>query len=287
MLILGLILACSFTGTVSAADTPPVHKGLSVSPLRTKISVKPGSTFTNAIKITNNTPETIDVDLTAEEFSVINEQYDYTFKPILSLKNYVRLTPAKVTLESGKSQKIRYEISAPIGAEPKGEYISLFATTKQHSPNGGIASHERVASLLYITIEGKLKRTGKLLSLRDPWAASGSAKWTASVQNVGTAHFTSRYEITTQTLFGTTAAENTGSAIVLPNTVRLIAGDIPKPQLPGLYKIAYHIGLGDTPAASTVHYILYIPPSFWLFLGGVGLLLTAYYFAKRTKRRKH
>lgn len=284
--ILGLILACSFAGIASAANTPPGHKGLSISPLRTKISVKPGSTFSNTIKVTNNTPEAIDVDLTAEEFSVINEQYDYAFKP-LSLKKYVRLTPDKVTLASGKSQKIRYEISVPIGAEPKGEYISLFATTKQHGASNGITSHERVASLLYITIEGKLKRTGKLLSLRDPWAASGSAKWSASVQNTGTTHFTSRYEILTQTLFGATVAEDTGRATILPNTVRLITGEIPKPQLPGVYKITYHIGLGDTPAANAVHYILYIPLSFWLFLGGVGLLLAAYYFTKQTKQRKH
>jgi len=124
-----------------------------------------------------------------------------------------------------------------------------------------VNSRQRIASLLYITVTGDVSRAGHLVSLSSPWAVGGDSRWSVALQNTGTTHFRSRYNVNVQNVLGhDVVASMTGDALILPGTVRAVSDRLPLPQLPGLYKAIYTIGLGDTPAIVETRFVLYLPP---------------------------
>ena len=135
------------------------------------------------------------VSLSVEKFSVINQQYDYAFTEGSDLAKWVTFNPVEVNLTVGESKKISYTIGVPLSAEPGGRYISLFASTNVETLSGDTSSLQRIASLLYITVLGDVTRAGNLVSLTSPWAISGESIWSVAIQNTGTTHFRSRYNV--------------------------------------------------------------------------------------------
>lgn len=236
-------------------------KGLTLSPLRTELNIEPGTALDGELKVTNSSPKPMLVTLNAEVFSVINQQYDYAFTAESDVVKWVSFNHPEVNLEPGKSENITYTVGVPLTAEPGGRYISLFASTNTADPTGsGIESRQRIASLLYITVMGDVSRVGHLVSLSSPWFISGNGIWSATLQNTGTTHYRSRYNLQIKDLLlGGTASSMSGEALILPNTIRLVPDNLPAPFWPGLYKAIYNIGLGDNPAVTRTSLILYMP----------------------------
>jgi hypothetical protein len=263
LLTLLFFLVCAIVsllpGNAFAVDKP---KGLTLYPLRGELEIAPGTTLQGVITVTNSLSKTMEVNFSAEAFSVINQQYDYSFDSKADIANWVKFSQTEIALPAGKSQKVSYSIGAPVSAEPGGRYISLFASTEAGLQSEGITSRQQVASLLYITVQGDVSRLGKLASLSSPWLLSGTDTWSATVQNTGSTHFRSRYSVKVKDLFGGVIASSPGEALILPGTVRLVSGSIPAPQFPGIYQTEYTIGLGDTPAVIKKSYVLYVPPLF-------------------------
>jgi len=250
---------------VAAAQSAPV--GISISPVRTELDVKPGSSYSNTLQVTNPTLSPVTVSLGAEGFKTIDPQYDYAFGPSSSVAHWISFSTSVVTLKSKSTRAIQYTVAAPLGAEPHGEYVSLFATVTSNLPDSSVRASERVASLLYITIDGNVTRLGDVLSAENPWLVTTSGAWSISIHNKGTDHFRSIYSISTETLFGVhIASDITSDVLILPDTIRDINGPMPLPEFPGVYKIVYSVGLGDAPAAHLTRYFLYLPliPSFTL-----------------------
>ena len=245
----------------SFVSAQPAMKGLGLSPLRSELELTPGTSLDGTLTVTNATSTSMVVDLTAEEFSVINQQYDYAFTQESALAKWVTFSPAEATLSAGESKTVLFTAGVPLTAEPGGRYIGLFASTGTAISDGGIGSRQRIASLLYITVTGDVSRAGHLISLSSPWAVSGQSAWSVAVQNTGTTHFRSRYNVSVQNVVGhAVVASMTGDALILPSTVRAVSDTLPLPQFPGLYKYIYTIGLGDTPATVETRFVLYMPP---------------------------
>jgi hypothetical protein len=236
-------------------------KGLTVSPLRTELSVDPGTSQDSTLTLTNSNDHPITVTLTTEEFSVIDQQYDYAFNAATQLTKWVTFTPDTLDLAPGQTKTATFRVGVPLGAEPGGRYLSMFATTDAGTPVDGVVSQQRIASLIYLTVNGDVSRSGHLISFAAPWFVTGTTDWTANLQNTGTTHYHSRYNVVVQPLIGNqVVASSTSSSLVLPGTIRNVTGSIPLPNFPGIYKVTYTIGLGDTPAVVETRYIVYFPP---------------------------
>lgn len=244
-----------------SAQSKQSQKGLTLSPLRTELNIAPGTSLDSTLTVTNSTNKPITVDLSAEEFSVINQQYDYAFTVESNVAKWVTIKPLKIELLAGQSKQVSFAVGVPLSAEPGGRYISLFASTDIMTSDNSVSSRQRIASLLYITVLGDVSRLGNLVSLSSPWAVFDNTKWSTALQNTGTTHFRSRYNVQVKSLIGNTVASAmSGEALILPGTVRAISDVLPLPKLPGVYKIIYTIGLGDTPARVETRYMLYMPP---------------------------
>lgn len=258
--LLSVMCICLLPNKTLAVQDGAVGKGLTLAPLRSELEIAPGTSLTSELMITNSTDKPMVASLTAEEFSVINQQYDYAFDAESDLAKWATFNPVEVNLAVGESKKVQFTIGVPLSAEPGGRYLSLFASTDIKTSDGGVNSRQRVASLLYITVIGDVTRSGHLISLASPWGISDKSMWSMALQNIGTTHFHSRYNVQLQNLWGNTVASMSGDALILPGTVRAVPDVLPLPQLPGLYKIIYTIGLGDTPAIAETRFVLYMPP---------------------------
>lgn len=264
LFVLTIFVVSLSASTVYAVDSVTAQpKGLTLSPLRNELSVAPGTSLDGTLKVTNSTDKPMIVDMSAEEFSVIDAQYDYAFTPDTNVTKWVTFNPSGINLKPGESIKITYTIGIPLSAEPGGLYISLFASTSVGALDGNENSQQRVGSLLYITITsdvlGAVTQAGHVLSLSSPWLVGGANTWSATLQNEGTTHYRSDYNVKVNNLFGGEVAASQGSALILPCTVRLISDNLPLPQWPGVYKIVYSIGLQNNPAVIETRYMLYLP----------------------------
>jgi hypothetical protein len=261
-------------------------KGLTLSPIRNELEIAPGTSLDGVLLVTNSTSNPIIVNLSAEEFSVIDQQYDYSFTEESNVAKWVNFNSNEVNLNAGESREVKYNVGVPLSAEPGGRYISLFASTDTGQQAQGVISRQRIASLLYITVTGDVTRSGNLIGLTSPWLISDKSDWSATLQNVGTTHYRSRYSVSVQDLFGNEMADKTtGSTLILPGTVRLIDNKLPIPRFPGLYKVIYTIGLGDTPAKTETRLIIYMPLWASLILSAAMVVVLLVIFRKRSRKQ--
>lgn len=255
---LAFLFSLSLTQSASAQAASPQRR-LQISPLRNEIPIRPGTVYSGLVTIKNTGLEQLSVHMSAEQFSVSNNTYDYTFNPEAQSTSWVHFPVANFVIEAGQAEEVKYAINIPASAEPGGVYLSLFAATSPSQNSGSIASTDRVGSLLYITVLGSISQTGSLLQFSSSLLGMNEPRWSATVHNTGTAHFTSEYSVKLETLWGTEISNHTGSALLLPNTIRLLQGTATKPQWLGLYVVRYNIPIGDNGIAAGTRPFIYLP----------------------------
>lgn len=258
--ILAVVMLTGFAIVPAHAISSP-DRSLGISPLRNELTIAPGTSFDGKLTLTNSGKETLAVTMNAEVFSVTDEVYDYSFDPSGKGVDWVTFGSNEITIESGKSATVTYKVAVPIDAEPGGRYLSLFASSSPSTAVPGVTSINRVASLLYITVDGDVTRIGKVLTFNSPLVTFGDPTWTATIQDAGTTHFHSIYSVTVKSLLGGAPLKSAqGDSLILPSSIRLLSQSIPHPDLLGIYRLDYTIGLGDTPARQETKWILYLPP---------------------------
>lgn len=272
-----------------ASVSPSKPKGLTLSPLRSELEIAPGTSLSGTLTVTNSTDKPMTVDFSAEEFSVVGRQYNYAFNAQSDVAKWATFNPSEVNLTAGQSINVRYTVGVPLSTEPGGYYISLFASTTVGPADDQGNSQQRVASLLYTTVYsdvlGAVTKVGRVLDLSSPWLITDKGIWGMTLQNGGTAHYRSNYSIKVQDLFGEKVGDDQNSALILPNTIRALSGEIPMPSIPGVYKIIYTIGLGDIPNATVVRYMLFLP--LWSIMIIVAAIVSGGYLLLRKLHKKH
>jgi hypothetical protein len=257
------------SGASAHASTQP-ERSLGISPLRSELTISPGTSFDGKVILNNSGKAAVTVTMNTEAFSVNDEAYDYSFDASGKGVDWVTFGSNTVSIDPGKSTTVSYKVSVPIASEPGGRYLSLFASSSPSTATSGVTSVNRVASLLYITVTGDITRTGKVLTFNSPVLTFGDPTWTTTIQNSGSAHFHSLYNVNVKSLFGgATHTSAQGDSLILPASVRLLSQTIPHPDWLGIYRLDYTIGLGDTPAQRETRYIVYLPPVQSLLVIGI------------------
>lgn len=251
--------------TVSAENNTVSTKGLALSPIRTESVVASGGSVKYKLTLTNYSDQPMKVTLSAEEFSVVDQNYDYAFDERSDVTKWVTFDKNIVQLEPGKSETVNYRLNVPKNAEPGGRYLSIFASTDAQVTAGELRTEQRIASLVYLTVQGKVTRTGELKSLQSPFVFDGYQPWKMTVANNGTVHFRSGYNVSVRSIFdGQEVAAKTDDSLVLPNTTRAIDAPMPALKYLGIYRVVYTVGLGDSPAAVRERYIVFLPKQLYV-----------------------
>ena len=263
--IAGFFLALALLLPLRAvAAANPV--GLEVYPLRSRPSQNPGDTSSGQITIANHTKGKLSVTMSVERFNVTNEDYDYRFSKG-SNTDWVRLADNSVVLEPSASKNIAYSLAVPDNASPGGYYFAIFASSASGVSGTNFNEIKRVASLVYLQVNGNLNRKLNLLGVDVPWLVIHPALPVDSrLANQGNIHLEASLRMTTQPLFGRVSAPVVMQGLILPSTIRKIHSVLPLPKWPGLYhlRVQYSPPQGGTQVIQ--HTLIYLPLWAWFVL---------------------
>lgn len=263
----------------ASAQTPPTdNKGLLITPLREQVSLNAGMGKTLSFTVVNRTNDHLNVQLFDKQFSVANYTYDYKFH--VPQPDLVTIGKPQVLLKPGESQKIPYTITVPKDTTPGGQYYTLFASaTLSGSENVTI----QAASLLYVTVNGELRKTTELQgSSIQRFVFGNKVSYKLEARNTGNVHY---FVFVSGELSGPSAkpAEPPTTHLLMPNTVRSLSGTISSPVLPGVYKATYGYKTDSGQEVLRSNYVFYAPPWSIAFL----LLIALGAWHLITHRKKH
>jgi len=191
MLLIIVIMGVSiFDRVVFAAET-----GISISPLTFELNANPGDVIANKLRIYNPTESVITVKMETENFKTVGEEGKVMVSPeeetTYSLKQWVNIHPAEVTLNPGESEFINFEILVPKNAEPGGKYGSILASpiaTMGEEPMGA-SILSKVGSLVLLTISGEVEEN---LIVKEfsalSFSETGPVSFNIRFENTGTVH---------------------------------------------------------------------------------------------------
>jgi len=272
--LIGLLLLMPIS---ARAAEEPKNKGLFITPVRSYQNVSPGHSTGGTFTVANITTQPADIDLSVQQFSVSDYNYDYQFSQIRD--NWIHLSKTRLTLKPQKSETITYSVTAPADAAPGGHYFTLFATTKlEQNPN-----KVQAATTLYVTVDGTLSRTSHINSTTIPVISFGTAiDFSLDVKNTGNTHY---FVYTSGSLAGLSASNEKpeSTSLLLPGKSRVVRGTIPAPILPGVYPAVYGFKVDDGQIVEHKQLVIYIPP--WSALLPIGIILLVQTIRRyRTKR---
>ena len=152
------------TGLITALAYTPIAQafGVGVQPSTVEMTIKPGDRQRQVVTIGNvHKSKTISLTMGLADWTL-----DKNGKLVLdapgeterSASDWVRFSPASVTLKPETSQDITVEISAPYKIENKGDHrFALLATTmlpelNERGETSGVWNRYQLASLFYLTL---------------------------------------------------------------------------------------------------------------------------------------
>lgn len=256
-IIVGLALCLT---PVPAGAVTQQGKGLFVAPSRQDVKANAGGEVAGKITVYNYYTKSLHVDLTVKEFTATGASYKYTFKQ--PVENWITLSAPKDGIDLKKDQQttIPFVVNVPEDAVPGDHYFAIFASTDMSGK--GFRQTAQVASLIYVQAGGgKIVRSASIenATIR-PVVFTPTSSYSFSVKNTGNVHFDAYFYARIESLFGKYPMVG-ANQVVLAKTTRRVAGDMPMPFLPGVYKMTYGYIDGErSPINTRTATIFYIPP---------------------------
>lgn len=256
-------------------------EGIGISPTTVFVTVDAGQTKTGNITVTNEGAGPVDVRLYASNFKVRNEDYDKVFElPAsagrVSPANWFTMGASTTSLAVGEQKKIAYTLKVPASAAAGGYYGALFAETKAAKPDAtGVVRIKRVGALAYITVNGELKKGGKIESFKvNRWQQQPPVQSELRVSNSGNVHFEVDGKLRLRNLFGGKVSEAPIKGVVIPETTRRFKLELATGQKIGLYRVEGELSYLDRQEVLGPKWVLLASP-LWLglLLGALGVMM--------------
>lgn len=233
-------------------------RGLTATPLRSQAKVVAGQATNGSFMVANFSAEPMTVTVSVERFAVKDGTYEYEFD---SPKNeWVQFTDdKKIVLKPREERKVSYDIVVPDNAPSGGYYYALLAS--MDVPGSGVSSELRVASLLYLTVDGgALSRSNELAGVTVPsFVMEPTLSYKYEARNTGNVHFSVTNHGEVKNLFAQKSAAET-SYILMPGTTRTIRESVTLPVLPGLYELKYGYEDEQGKVTAKTASVVYVPP---------------------------
>ncbi len=218
------------TGLVTALAYTPIAQafGVGVQPSTVEMTIKPGDRQRQVVTIGNvHKSKTISLTMGLADWTL-----DKNGKLVLdapgeterSASDWVRFSPASVTLKPETSQDITVEISAPYKIQNKGDHrFALLATTmlpelNERGETSGVWNRYQLASLFYLTLtpsESLPEVTSVAINKAD------KSVLTMQIKNSGDAHARLQGNAYIKDAAGEVVAETPLNAVVLDGGERV------------------------------------------------------------------
>lgn len=212
---------------LAAISAPAFSFGIGLQPTTVEMSVQPGDRQRQVINLGNvHQEDTISLTLGLADWS-LDEQGQIVLNPpgesATSAANWVRFSPAFVTLEPGETEQIIVDMATPVRVEREGDFrFALIASTllpEERSGQSGVWKKYQIASLFYLTLgQAESRPAVKQASLSV--APDGQQFVVFDLENSGNAHARLRGEIEISGDSGETITQPISNLVVLDQTAR-------------------------------------------------------------------
>lgn len=223
-LSLKLTSALIATGLVASLFAAPIANafGVGVQPSTVEMTIKPGDRQTQTVTIGNvHKTKTISMTMGLADWSLDKDGKLVLNAPgetARSAADWIRFSPASVTLKPETSQDVKVEISAPYKIEDKGDHrFALLATTmlpelNERGETSGVWNRYQLASLFYLTLTPS-KSLPEVTSVAIN--KTDKSVITMEIKNTGDAHARLQGNAHVKDSTGKIVAETPLSAVVL------------------------------------------------------------------------
>ena len=287
LIVLGPVT--SFAATQTAATN-----GYRVSPVRTDLTITPGSSETVTVYIQNASSAVENLQVIINDFEApTNESGDPALllngatAPEHSLKQFVSVPNPTFTLQPSEQKAVNVLIKVPKGSTSGGYYGAIRFAPVGTSGNKNVNLSASVASLVLITVPGNLDEQ---LSIAGFGVTQGSSTQTKSFffsnknlqaqvrfQNWGNVQEQPFGNVVLKKgskILGTYAVNNTSSpGNVLPSSIRRFSVTLSKVGWYGKYKAEANFGYGSKGQLLTAQSTFYIIPVAFIAIAIVLILV--------------
>lgn len=265
-------------------------EGLTISPPVKELTLVPGQSTAQAIKLTNPTKNIIEVYPKAMDFKAKNEGGEPEFfisgeeGKNFSLSAWIKLNQTKIALTPEQVVEFSYTINTPEDAEPGGHYGVVFFASEPpeiEKDTSQVAIGSMIGSLVLGRVPGDIKEEGKLETFQAPWFSfKPPVEFITRIANTGNVHFKPKGEIKIKSFFGKEKGSikvNEEQGNVLPDSIRKFTQKWePKVTLfspIGRYTGELKLTYGEDEKTLTGKVVLWIIPLWFIILTIILLVL--------------
>ncbi len=273
--------------SASAASTTTPDQNLTLSPVKQKISLRAGESYTGSFHLLNAGKSGYDLKVYTGPYSVKSEDYTADFeskKSNTEVSNWVTFSKSSYRLGPNQSVDIDYTIKVPSTARPGGHYGVLFAETlpQNTTNNFGVSSTQRLGMLAFLTVAGNYTSGGDIKSQAIPFFQFKAPLTTLTrAENTGNIDFDAKLNVNVSDFLGNLKYRAEKEYAVLPGTVRAMPMNWDNVPSIGLYKVATTTKFLST-EKTVSSYVLMAPLWFYLAVS-ILLLITIVYWAMRRR----
>ena len=208
--------------SMAAIAAPAAPFGIGLQPTTVEMAVQPGDRQRQVINLGNvHQEQTISLTLGLADWS-LDEEGQIDLAPPgesdVSAADWVRFSPAFVTLNPGETEQIIVDMAAPIRIDREGDYrFALIASTllpEERSGQSGVWKKYQIASLFYLTM-GDAESSPEVKTAVISKSADGENAIVFDVENTGNAHARLRGDIEITGDSGETINEPISNLVVL------------------------------------------------------------------------
>ena len=266
---------------------------LRVSPSISDLKVDPGASLEKRITAVNKGDVPFTVKVSVSPYSVINEKYQATFEPLPGRtpvdKWFSVITPEESKTQPGGVYDISYKITVPASTPPGGYSAVVFVeSTVDKASGSGIVAKNKIAHIVYITVNGPVERKGTVELSPLPFLLfSDEQKLEYLAKNQGGTNEQARVSTVVYDLFGRQVLSSNFDRYVLPGTKRSIHTDWMPGGVLGIYKIERSSSFAGTTTPKNTQWSVIINPVFAVIavLLVVGLVWLKYARTRTIKAR--
>ncbi len=192
-----LVLVAGMTATANS----DAILGVTVTPGKFEAAMPPGTTYNIPITVRNTSFASTHILASLSDFGLTqNGDYEFTKageRPN-SVLRWAAIRPREFDMSPNTTEQVELSLSVPDDKSLSGEYAGVvFFQTRPQRGSHGVAFSARVATKLYITIQGTEKVDGAITKMTSTKAPSGQM-YRVTFKNTGNAHVYCRGQLIVQ-----------------------------------------------------------------------------------------
>ncbi len=228
--IIAIVTLVSLVSLTTYAQTPEGTISLAVSPQILDLTANPGETSTNTFRLTNASAQAVDIRATPKNFTPRGEEgaVDLTVDDTtFSLAEWITVSPARTTIQPGKTQDFIVDINVTADAEPGSHFGSVvFQSIPPEQEGSAALVSQEIAPVILIKVAGDVQESAEIAEFtsgKSTYSNEKTIELLSRIENTGSVHFKPKGIITIKNMFGGEVAElDIDKRNVLPASIRQI-----------------------------------------------------------------